>query len=216
MKKVLIPLLLVMSFCFLAAVESDPSAVVGYVKYDMTAGNNLVALPMEQGFTLASDVGTYAGANIVQKWNPASESWDPVISELMPGWWDNDFAVGVGDILLIGVASAGALYSVGGLPTPATYSLVAGANAIMIPLNRSDLTMASDAGTEIGANVVQAWDSVSDSWDPVISELMPGWWDNDFSISIGKPLLVGVGAASTWPAPPAPAPTRKLMMSGSK
>jgi hypothetical protein len=216
MKKVIMPLLLILSFSFLMAVESDPSAVVGYVKYDLAAGLNYVALPMDQGFTSASAFGTYAGATVVQKWDPVSESWDPVISELMPGWWDNDFTVGPGDALLINVAGEGALYSVGDLPAPATYSLVAGLNSLMIPLNRSDLTSASAAGTEMGATVVQAWDPTSESWDPVISELMPGWWDNDFAISIAKPLLVVVGTDSVWPAPSSPAPTRKAIISGSK
>lgn len=220
MKKLLLPLLLILSFSFLAAVESDPSAVVGYVKYDLAAGLNLVALPMDQGFTSASAFGTYAGANIVQKWDPATESWSPMISEmeLMPGWWDGDFVVGPGDVVMINVAGAGALYSVGGLPAPATYSLVAGLNSIMIPLNRSDLTQASVAGTEIGATVVQKWNTTTETWSPMISEMemMPGWWDGEIDISIAEPLLVLVGEASVWPAPSSPAPTRKAIISGSK
>lgn len=216
MKKVIMPLLLILSFSFLMAVESDPSAVVGYVKYDMAAGLNYVALPMDQGFTSAAAFGEYAGATIVQKWDPATELWDPTISEIFTGMWDGDFTVGPGDVLLIGVAEAGALYSIGDLPAPATYSLVAGLNSIMIPLNRSDLTLATEAGTEMGATIVQKWDPATELWDPTITEIFTGMWDGEIEISIAQPLLVGVGAASTWPAPPAPAPTRKVMISGSK
>ena len=214
MKKVILPLLLILAFSFLVAVESDPSAVVGYVRYDLVAGLNYVALPMDQGFTSAAAFGDYAGATLVQKWDPVAAIWNPTISLLAPNWWDDDFAVGPGDALLISVADAGPLYSIGDLPAPATYSMVAGLNSIMIPLNRSDLTMASAAGTDMGATLVQMWDPVAAIWNPTISELAPEWWDDDFAISIGLPLLVSVGADTTWPTPPAPA--QKSIMTKSK
>jgi len=214
MKKVILPLLLILAFSFLVAVESDPSAVVGYVRYDLVAGNNFVALPMDQGFTSAAAFGEYAGATAVQKWDPAIELWNPTISEIFPGYWDSDFTIGPGDVLLISVAGAGPLYSVGDLPAPATYSMVAGLNSIMIPLNRSDLTTGSAAGADMGATAVQKWDPVNEIWDPTISEIFPGYWDSDFDISIALPLLVSVGEATTWPAPPAPA--QKSIMTKSK
>jgi len=212
MKKVILPLLLILAFSFLVAVESDPSAVVGYVRYDVSPGLNLVALPMDQGFTLASEFGAYAGANIVQKWDPVSAIWNPTITEAFPGWWDDDFAVGPGDVLLINIVARSPLYSVGSLPAPATYSLVAGLNAVMIPLNRSDLTTGSATGTDIGANIVQMWDPAAAIWNPTITEAFPGWWDDDFAVSIGLPLLVNVNADTTWPSRTA----TKAILTGSK
>ena len=57
MKKILLPLLLILAVGMLAAVESEPSEVVGYVKYDCLVGLNLVAMPMDDGLTLTSEVG---------------------------------------------------------------------------------------------------------------------------------------------------------------
>jgi hypothetical protein len=57
MKRFILPLMILLFVGSLLAVESAPSEVVGYVKYDCVAGLNLVALPMSQGYTLSSEVG---------------------------------------------------------------------------------------------------------------------------------------------------------------
>ena len=73
MKKLILPLLLLVAFGMLAAVESDPSAIVGYVKYPCVAGYNTIALAMEQGYTMASEVGDAIPATTVGTWDPAAE-----------------------------------------------------------------------------------------------------------------------------------------------
>jgi len=103
MKKLILPLLLLVAFGMLAAVESDPSEIVGYVKYPCVTGWNFNALPMDQGYTVISEVaGDYPAGNFtaVNYFDSALQSWaqsdfydmgDPAFN-----FWDPDFSVGNG------------------------------------------------------------------------------------------------------------------------
>lgn len=95
MKKVILPLLLILAFSFLVAVESDPSAVVGYVRYDLVAGNNMVALPMECPWNMASELGNTFSGNVDQifHWDAPSQMF--VAAADYGGFWDGDFAIGI-------------------------------------------------------------------------------------------------------------------------
>jgi len=200
MKKLILPLLLLVAIGMLAAVESDPSAVVGYVKYECVAGNNMIALPMDQAFTMASEVGDYAVASTVGYWDPSTELW-VVINAFPWGGWDGEFTVANGDPLLISIDAPADIFSIGYLPaTIPNYSLVAGNNTIMIPLNRSDLNAASLVGDDIPASTVGAWNATTELWE-VINAFPWGGWDGEFPTAIGDPLLVSVDTAGTWPAP---------------
>jgi hypothetical protein len=92
-------------------------------------------------------------------------------------------------------------YSMGTIPTPPTYNLYEGANLMMIPLNRSDL---SDTGL-LGATMPTAtsiilWDGLSQSW--LQSDYYPApddVWDPAYPTSIGTPLFVNSASNTTWP-----------------
>ena len=200
MKKLILPLLLLVAFGMLAAVESDPSAIVGYVKYPCVAGYNTIALAMEQGYTMASEVGDAIPATTVGTWDPAAEVWNTSDAFPWGGWDGTDFAVAAGDPLLINIDAATDFYSIGDLPAPATYSLVAGYNTIMVPLNKSALNMASLVGDDIPATTVGSWDPATEVWVTIDAFPWGGWDGTDFATTIGMPLLVNVDAASTWPA----------------
>ncbi|HPB09333.1 MAG TPA: hypothetical protein PK802_06565 [Candidatus Cloacimonadota bacterium] len=200
MKKLILPLLLLVAFGMLAAVESDPSAIVGYVKYPCVAGLNTIALPMQQGYTMASEVGDAIPSTMVAAWDPAAEAWDGINAFPWGGWDGTDFAVAPGDPLLISVDAATDFYSIGDLPAPATYSLVAGLNTLMVPLNKSALNMASLIGDDIPSTMVAAWDPATEAWAGINAFPWGGWDGTDFATTIGMPLLVSVDAASTWPA----------------
>jgi len=197
MKRFILPLLILLFVGSLFAVESAPSEVVGYVKYDCLAGLNFVALPMEAGYTMASE---FADAHpgimtSMSYWDAATQSW---VSADDFGYWEGDFPVQPGMPLMV-YASAGSLYSLGDMPTnPATYNLAADLNAIMIPLNRSDLLMAGDAGTEIGTvTSISYWDAATQSW---VSADDFGYWEGDFPVSIAMPLMVFSSGSTTWPS----------------
>ena len=201
MKKLILPLLLLLTISILAAVESDPSAVVGYVKYDLVAGNNLVALPMECEWDWASELGDTFEGNVdqVYYWDAANQ-WFVGAVEL-GGFWDGDFAIDTNHVLMVYSYVPAALYSLGNLPDPATFSLVAGNNTLMVPLNRSDLSWASEFGDEMAAGSVDQvyyWDTAN-QWFVGAVEL-GGFWDGDYEIDIAMPLMAYSYDPITWPS----------------
>ena len=200
MKKLILPLLLLVAFGMLAAVESDPSAIVGYVKYPCVAGGNtLLALPMQAGFTTAGEVGVAVGGGCdqVSMFLP-SQVWQTTYD--IGDGFEEDFAVTVGTPLMVYTYSAVDFFSIGSLPAPATYSIVAGNTVIMVPLNRSDLTTAGAVGVDMAAGPVdqvsmylpsQVWQTTYDIGDG---------FEENFAISgIGTPLMVYSYSSLTWP-----------------
>jgi len=186
MKKFILPLLLLLAIGMLAAVESAPSDVVGYVKYDCLVGLNHIALPMNQGFTLA---GNFGDANpglmdAISYWDASAQTWMAAIDL---GYWEGDFPVQTGSVIMVNALSPFSAYSIGALPaTNASYSMIEGLNDIMVPLNRSDILMAGDVGTEIGAlDALSYWDATAQTWMAAIDL---GYWEGDFPVSIGFPI----------------------------
>ncbi len=197
MKKIILPLLLILAIGILAAVESAPSEVVGYVKYDCVAGLNLIALPMDAGYTMASDfAAAYPGAmDAMSYWDNATQSW---VTAVDWGYWEGDFAVTPGSVMMISALAPFGAFSIGDLPAAnASYALVAGLNTLMVPLNRSNITMAGDVGTEIGTlDAISGWDNATQSWATAVDW---GYWEGDFPVSIGYPLMASSLSATTWP-----------------
>lgn len=197
MKKIILPLLLILSIGMLAAVESAPSEVVGYVKYDCVAGLNHIALPMDQSFTMASDfANNYPGSmDAMNYWDNTTQAW---MSAIDLGYWEGDFAVTPGSVLMIYALAPFSAYSIGEIPaTNASYTLLTGLNDLMIPLNRSDVTMASVLGDELGTlDAMNYWDAATQSW---MSAINLGYWEGDFATTIGFPIQVYALSNGTWP-----------------
>jgi len=204
MKKFILPLLLILAVGMLAAVESEPSEVVGYVKYDCVTGLNFIALPMDTGYNMASDLAvTYPGImDAINYWDPITQSW--VAAQYIPDFeiWDGDFSVAPGKALMINALSNFAFYSIGNMPAQnATYNIIVGLNSLMIPLNKSEITMASELGTAISVvDAINDWDEITQSW--VAAQYIPDFeiWDGDFALYIGMPLMVNSTGITTWPA----------------
>jgi len=198
MKKLIIPLLFIFAIGILAAVESEPSAIVGYVKYPCVTGLNHIALPMDQGLTMASDwAAGYPGMlDAMSYWDNTTQSW---VAAVDLGYWYGDFPVNPGCVMMINVLLPFNAYSIGNMPaTNATYNLLVGLNDIMIPLNRSDITMASTVGDEIQVlDTMSYWDNATQTWFATINV---GYWDGDFPVSIGSPMQVYALSPVTWPS----------------
>jgi hypothetical protein len=198
MKKFILPLLVLLFVGSLYAVESAPSEVVGYVKYDLVAGNNTIALPMDQPYNLASELGDEIGASAVAYFNSASQVWESANST--PFGWTGDFGISNAQALWVSLDAAGTFYSLGAMPeTIPSYNLVAGNNMIMLPLNKSDLILASLIGADIAASAVAIFNSSTQVWESANST--PFGWTGDFDTAIGDPLWISTDAAGTWPAP---------------
>jgi len=95
MKKLIIPLLFIFAFSILAAVESEPSEVVGYVKYPCVVGLNHIALPMDQGLTMASDFAALYPDMLdnMSYWDNNTQTW---VTAFNLGYWEGDFPVHIG------------------------------------------------------------------------------------------------------------------------
>ncbi len=212
MKKLILPLLLLVAFGMLAAVESDPSNVVGYVKYPCVSGYTAVALPMEEGYTLTSEVGNnYAGSvDAISVWNQTVQQWDLCQGYDLGGeyLWDPDFSIATGTPLLFTNILAYDFYSIGDLPaTNAQYTTVAGYNYIMLPLNKSSLNLTSLVGADIGNSIsdnLSVWNNTNQSWDLSQNYDLGGdyLWDPDFPVTIGQPMLYVAISPTTWPPSP--------------
>jgi hypothetical protein len=207
MKKLILPLVLLFAIGMLAAVESDPSDVVGYVKYDMVVGNNTLALPMVEAYALASEVGNaIPGCDNVRYYNAVAQAW--VAADKTPfGTWtgpEGDFAVSNGMPLWINTTTAGAFFSIGDLPaTLPAYTLYVGNNFIMVPLDQSALNLAGLVGDSIpGCDNVRYYNAVAQAW--VAADKTPfGTWtgpEGNFATAIADPLWINTTTAGTWPA----------------
>lgn len=197
MKKFILPLLVLLFVGSLFAVESDPSEVVGYVKYDCVAGLNFVALPMEAGFLWVSEFADqYPGTmDALSYWDNATQSW---VSAVDWGYWEGDFEVEAGSVLMLSVMTPFTAYSLGDIPaTDPVYGFVLGLNTVMVPLNRSDITWAGMVGDEIGMlDAISNWDNASQSW---VSAVDWGYWEGDFEVGIGMPLMISSMGDGSWP-----------------
>ena len=200
MKKFILPLLLILTVGMLAAVESEPSEVVGYVKYDVAEGNSMLAIPMTTTYTMAGDLGTALGATTVSYWNNTFQGF---VAANYIDWmddWDNNFPITSGSVLMVNAPTATTFYSIGNLPaTTPTYNLVVGYNTIMIPLNRSDLNMAGLVGNATNSTTVSYWNS---TFQGFVAANYIDWmddWDNNFPTSIGDPLMVNSNSAGIFP-----------------
>jgi len=194
----------------LAAVESEPSEVVGYVKYDCLVGLNLVAMPMDDGLTLTSEVGAIYNAtneniDAINIWDPASQTWF-FSTNYGGGFWDPDLPVAPGSILYFNTITPLTFYSIGAMPsTNAQYNIIPGLNTIMVPLNMNTLTLTSEVGASIGdgeyLDAINLWDAVSQTWT-FSTNYGGGFWDPDLNVSIGTPLFVNSINSVTWPTGP--------------
>jgi hypothetical protein len=149
---------------------------------------------------MAGDVGNAIGSTSVGYYNSATQLWT-IANKTMFGTWTNNYAISVGQPLLVGVASASTFYSIGDLPeTEPVYSLVNGNNTVMVPLSKSDLTTSALVGANIpGAGSVGFFNSATQLWT-ISNKTMFGTWTNTFATAIGDPLLIGTNTAGTWPA----------------
>lgn len=207
MKKFILPLLLLLAIGMLAAVESDPSAVVGYVKYDCVIGDNAVAMPMVQTFTTTTEFGAQFGEDIntIRVWNPDTQYWEDSVN-YGGGFWDPELPVGTGTVLFFNTTADLAYYSIGALPeTNAQYNFVIGDNAVMVPLNKSDLTTTALVGATMGdgetVNTIRVFNSGTQYWEDSVN-YGGGFWDPELNTPIGTPLFLNSGTEEVWPAAP--------------
>ncbi len=209
MKKLLILAILIASVTVIFALDSEPSEVVGYVKYELIANDfNMIAVPMNSDITTVSELATAIGGDVesLAKWDNSISNW----SQFTVGVDVNDFEVPAGTSVLVYLAGTENIdfYCAGDLPSQANYDIVGNDfNQIMVPLNRSELINVSDIAEAIGnIESIATWDNDISNW----SQFTVGVDVNDFEISIGDGLLIYATTDNTgWNAPASKNVTRR-------
>lgn len=120
MKKFLILSVLVLFLGSLMALESDPSETVGFVKYELVAGDfNMVAVPMEITFPvagatpMASDLATEIGnVSALIFWDTSISGWRTYTGNIV-----TDYSIGIGDALIVNALGTGTWNSSRGIRT---------------------------------------------------------------------------------------------------
>jgi len=155
---------------------------------------------MDQGLEMASDFAALYPDMLdnMSYWNATSQSWVTAFNFL--GYWQGDFPVQSGSVMMIYALAPFSVYSIGNMPaTNAAYNLLVGLNDIMIPLNRSDITMAGQLGDEIQVlDNMSYWDNTTQTWVTAFNFL--GYWQGDFPVHIGFPMQVYALSPVTWPS----------------
>jgi len=202
MKKFILPLLLILTVGMLAAVESEPSEVVGYVKYDCYNGFNYIALPMGD-LTTAEAIGNQYLPNIssVSKWIPTSQSWTTVAYDPDFGEWDGSIPVENGDVIVMFASVGFDFYSLGNPIENIIYDINPGYNYISVPLNRSDILNAETIGNDIGNIMsISVWSNINQSWTTINFDVDFGEWDGTIPVDIGDVVVLYGSTTTSWPS----------------
>lgn len=201
MKKILLPLLLILTVGMLAAVESEPSEVVGYVKYQCYNGFNYVAVPMGD-LTTAEVIGNQYLPTVttISKWLSPSQNWTAINYDLDFEEWDGSLPITNADVIVMFATSNFNFYSLGSPSDNIIYNIYPGYNYISVPLNRSDIPTAEMIANDIGnMSSVSVWSNLSQSWTTINYDVDFGEWDGTQPVSIGDVIVLYGNATTTWP-----------------
>lgn len=199
-----------------APVAAPDAPAIGSTQY------NWIALPLHDAtLVMASDLKAHIEANsngtvtvvTVEQWNSIGQTYQTFTTIPFPF---GDFALAVGGVYRVSVTGNGGtpvVWSmVGDVPDPSEFSYTLREtpgfdyNWIMLPLQKGNLTMASQLVADINANshppvtviTVEQWNAVAQSWLTYTTVPFPM---GDFALHIGYPYRVTVSASSpgTWP-----------------
>ena len=198
MKKLVLPLLLLLGISMLLAqAVSEPSEVVGYVKYECAPGLNFIALPLNNEFATTEELGAaYPEITSIQKWT--GDSWYSVNYDIDWGW-DGSFDLDDSSVLFVGLENPVNIYSLGSVQsTLPQFDFTVGLNPIYLPLSKSSITDTELLGQELPAiTSIQKW--TGDSWYSVNYDIDWGW-DGAFDLSIGMPIFISLDSpVDPWP-----------------
>lgn len=202
MKKLLIVPLLLLAIGMLVAVESDPSNVVGYVKYDCYSGLNYVAVPLGAGGNVADLVAAnMPNIRSIFKFNPLTQGWDSIDYDDEFEEWTGDMSGITGEVLLFDCLANTSFYSLGDIPTNHTYSIVPGFNYIVVPVNQGSYTAVEHIGSAIGnVSSIFVFNNLTHGWDSIDYDVEFEEWTGSMPVEIGDVILIDSLGSATWPS----------------
>ncbi len=206
MKKLLVLALLIASVTFIFAVESDFSDVVGYVKYECISNANgdasLVALSMNSGYTLASELGAvYPEITTISTWDNENKILITA-TNYGGGFWFPDAELNANQGFFVTTSTNIDIFVAGSLNGVNSNDLISNANGdsnlITIPV-QSNIAFASELGTEITQlTTLSEWDNVNKLWITA-TNYGGGFWFPDTALNRGSVYSLTVSENTTWP-----------------
>jgi len=193
----------------LLALESEPSEVVGYVKYEcvsnVSGDYNFIALPLNAEYSTASELGAdYPFISAIRQWDPTSQSW--IASDNYgDGFWFPDNPINPNEAILVSISDSSAdIFIAGSLNDAAEYTFVNNANgdynAMMLPFEESSLITSTALGEDIpNCTSIRKWNPAAQEW--IASDNFGGgFWFPEFAVDTATAYFVTVSAGSTWPS----------------
>ncbi len=190
-----------------AAVPAANSAPASALAPAATDNYNFIALPLDSSDSFsytASGLATYVGSSVsaVLKWDATNQQY---ITYTPGGPGGFSLETGGAYFLLLDSTADNVLSFVGDVPpqNSISFSLVKDTgsgckyNAISIPLDQGQISMASDLANDIGGvDAVLKWDATNQQF----VTYTPGG-PGDYAVSIGYPYFVCLNnsAPTTWP-----------------
>ena len=183
------------------SLESESSNRVGEFDFELittpTTDFNEIAIPLiMNNVTTASELmAAIPNCNSVARWNASSQGYDQYIPPIPP----TNFAVSMGYPYYVNVTANTVFTLVGEYATP-SFNLITTPttdfNEIMLPLDRSDVTTASQLMAAVpNCNSIAKWNAQTQGYDQYIPPIPP----TNFAVRVGYPYYVNVTANVVWP-----------------
>ena len=213
MKKILI-ITIVFNLIMLNSAISDKSYAVGFSSISCTSyvgmDYNYISYPLCDGERINSNDIDPLGKDFrsINKWNAEQQAWQT--SNFIPFFgniWLNTFPVEQGVSYLISsiqhnfkFVTTGRVFGID------PYILLMpkksnGNNFIMHPIEKINLSNASDIGNDIAVcSQVSKWNATSQAFNSCDYNAVDDIWTNDFISKIGIPIVVSVTEDIIWPS----------------
>ncbi len=180
----------------LCAIESDPSEVVGFVKFDLgndgSSGYNVFTTPFQvtAGTNISSIYNNITNCENVSFWNPDSQMWKSY--DAQP--WTPDWNVDPATAYMCHVSAGSSFYVYGKPVQNASYTLKSGKNLIMLPFEQSDITDCAQLMNAIpGCSSVMQYDKTAQDWVEYTGS------ETVWNVTTGMGYVVTVTSETVWP-----------------
>ena len=214
MKKFIMLAIVIFSLPLLFGIRSLPSKAICFSTISCTSFEgmdyNYISYPLSNGERINSNDIDPLGKDFrsINKWDAEQQAWrSSSYSPFLEFGWINTFPIEQGISYLISslqhdfkFITTGRVYGIN------PYILLApkkdvGNNFIMHPIDKVDLSNASDIGNDIAVcNQVSKWDATIQNWNSCDYNVGEDIWTNDFISKIGNPVVVSVTEDVTWPS----------------
>jgi hypothetical protein len=183
---------------------NDSTFVYPCIVSDSTTSLNFVGLPLETGWTKASDLDP-TGINIesVTRWDVVNQGCETGVYNSVFGWC-KDFPVQTGGAYMIN-AKNNFDFTVIGDSVDVAYDLIIAdgtdLNCIVHPLTEAQITTTEELGNDFGTaycNSISKWNNANQSWQTTARFI--SYWTPVYFTEPATPLMINMIQNLTWPS----------------